>query len=193
MNLGGLYFLCTVFYFNRPHLFIYVNQYKWRILSISRVPNDSYTFRRKYQRLVVFAISGGRQDIWSYCFHIGKYFLLFVAEGGTSICKAWHLWTQRWDHCYKLIFKLLFCFCILIKENTMIPYINVNFQLSDIVISNFKEFNSKNLQHEVDCMVESEISLNLHIFVSVFGQEIKEKVENIEPWWFSCKKYMRSS
>ena len=44
---------------------------------------------------------------------------------------------------------------------------------------------SKNCRQEVERMAESEIVPNRHVFISIFGQEIEEKVENTVPWIYS--------
>ena len=41
---------------------------------------------------------------------------------------------------------------------------------------------SKNRRQEVESVAESEIVPNWHVFVYIFGQEIKEKVENESKW-----------
>ena len=56
-----------------------------------------------------------------------------------------------------------------------------------------KKINFENRGQEVERVAESEIVLNRHVFISIFGQEIEEKVENTVTWWVSCQKYMCSS
>ena len=41
---------------------------------------------------------------------------------------------------------------------------------------------SKNCRQEVELVAESKIVLNQHVFVSIFGREIEEKVESTVPW-----------
>ena len=47
------------------------------------------------------------------------------------------------------------------------------------------KMNFENIWQEVECMAESEIVPNRHVFISIFGQEIEEKVENTVPWIYS--------
>ena len=170
MNLRRIYFLCMIFYFMRPHEFICVNKYKWCILSVRRVPTDSFNFHRTYQRLVVFDISWGRKKRWIYFFHIGSYFFLFVPEGDTSIWKAYQLWAQRWDHSDKLIFKSLLWILYSCQRKFHDSINRCGLSILRHSYQKFWKWILKNLRHEVERVAESEISPNWHVFISIFSQ-----------------------
>ena len=59
-------------------------------------------------------------------------------------------------------------------------------------LRNENEF-QKNFWKEMERVAKSEIAPNWHVFIFIFDQEIKEKVEKTVPWWVSYKKNMRSS
>ena len=154
----------------RSRVFICGNKYEWRILSFSRVPTDLFTFRRTYQRLVVFAISQGREDIWSYWCHLGSYFVLFVPEGDTDILKAYQFWAQWWDHCYKFFFNSLFWFFYPFQRKC---HDSINRRGISIIRHRYQKcwkWIPKNSQHEVERVAESKIAPNWHVFISIFGQ-----------------------